>query len=102
REETMSHATDLKGPLVLLLAGVLAAPPVSAKVLFYDPAFGDPAAAGAGPSAGTGLTPVGTVGTRYVGVRYWFEDARGEMFVDPAAAGVGSRIALHLRSNVAA
>ena len=97
----MSHATGLKVPIAFLLAGVLAAPPVSARLLFYDPAFGDPAAAAAGPSPATGLTPVGTEGSRYVGVHYWFENGRGEKFADPAAAGIGSRITIHLRGNVA-
>jgi hypothetical protein len=91
-----------KPQLVLLLTGVLVAPPVSAKVLFYDPALGDPAGAAAGPLPATGLTPVRTGGTRYVGVHYWFENGRGEKFADPAAAGVGSRISLHLRGNVEA
>jgi hypothetical protein len=39
---------------------------------------------------------------QYVGVHYWFEDGRGQRFADPAAAGVGSRITLPLRGNVAA
>ena len=40
--------------------------------------------------------------TRFVGVQYWFEDSRGQKFADPDAAGVGSTIALHVRSNVGA
>ena len=98
----MSHTTRLKGPLACLLVGLVTALPVSARILFYDPAVGDPAAAAAGPSPTTGLTPVGTRGTRYVGVHYWFENSRGVRFADPAAAGVGSRITLHLRGNVGA
>src|SRR5687767_6983124 len=43
-----------------------------------------------------------TGSTRFVGVRYWLEDSRGQKFVDPAAAGVGSKVALHVSSNVAA
>jgi hypothetical protein len=91
-----------KPQLVLLLTGFLVAPPLSAKVLFYDPALGDPAAAAAGPLPATGLTPVRTGGTRYVGVHYWFENSGGEKFADPAAAGIGSRVSLHLRGNVEA
>ena len=91
-----------KAQLMLLLAGFLGAPPLSARILFYDPALGEPAGAAAGPSAATGLTPVRTGGTHYVGVHYWFENGRGEKFADPAAAGVGSRISLHLRGNVPA
>jgi hypothetical protein len=89
-------------PIALLLASVLAAPAVSARILFYDPASGDPARAEAAPSPATGLTPVTTGGTQYVGVHYWFENGRGEKFADPAAAGSGSRITLHLRGNVGA
>jgi len=37
-----------------------------------------------------------------VGVHYWFEDSRGLKFADPAAAGAGSRVALHVRSSVSA
>jgi hypothetical protein len=40
--------------------------------------------------------------TRFVGVHYWFEDSRGQKFADPVAAGIQSKVALHLRSNVAA
>jgi len=81
---------------------MLIAPPISAKVLFYDPASGDPAAAEAAPSSTTGLTPVRSGGVQHVGVHYWFEDSRGERFADPAAAGAGSRITLHVRGNVGA
>jgi hypothetical protein len=98
----MSDVTGLKGLLAMLLAAVLGEPPASAKALFYDPAVGDPAAATSGSSAATGLTPVNTRGARYVGVHYWFEDDRGKKFVNPAAAGVGSRLGLHLRANVRA
>jgi hypothetical protein len=98
----LSHVAGRKELPALVLAAVLAAPPVSARVMFYDPAFGDPAGAEAGPSPATGLTPVRTGGTQYVGVHYWFENGRGEKFADPASAGVGSRITLHLRGNVGA
>jgi hypothetical protein len=40
--------------------------------------------------------------TRFVGVQHWFEDTRGQKFADPAAVGVGSTVALHVRSNVGA
>ena len=98
----MTHHMGLKALFALPLAAALAAPAINVKALFYDPAAGDPASAAAGPSAATGLTPVGTRGTRHVGVHYWFENAAGKKFADPAAAGVGARIKLHLRSNVGA
>jgi hypothetical protein len=40
--------------------------------------------------------------TSFVGVQYWFEDSRGQKFADPGAAGAGSKVALHVRSNVGA
>jgi hypothetical protein len=40
--------------------------------------------------------------TRSVGVHYWFEDGRGRKLADPSGAGVGSKVVLHVRSNVAA
>jgi hypothetical protein len=40
--------------------------------------------------------------TSFVGVQYWFEDSRGQRFADPGAAGAGSKVALHVRSNVGA
>jgi hypothetical protein len=40
--------------------------------------------------------------TRFIGVHYWFEDSRGQKFVEPTAAGVGSKVTLHVRSNVRA
>src|SRR5262249_39747908 len=60
----------------------------SAKALFYDPALGDPNSALAPPSPTTGLTPVGTRGTQFVGVHYWFVDGRGQRFAEIAAAPV--------------
>ncbi|MEO7191925.1 MAG: hypothetical protein ABI051_12795 [Vicinamibacterales bacterium] len=41
------------------------------------------------------LFDVGGVGL--VGVHYWFEDSRGEKFADPSSAGVGAKVALHVR-----
>jgi hypothetical protein len=95
----MNHAAGPMGLLALLLAALFATPPVSARVLFYDPASGEATSAAAGPSLATGLTPVVTGGAHYVGLHYWFEGSHGERFPDPAAAG--SRITLHLRGNVA-
>jgi hypothetical protein len=43
-----------------------------------------------------------TGSTRFVGVQYWFEDGVGQKFADPASAGVGAKLALHVRSNVGA
>ena len=51
----------------LLLVSVLTPPQAGAKAL-YD--------------AGS---------TKFVGLHYWFEDSRGQKFVDPSAAGVGRR-----------
>jgi hypothetical protein len=98
----MTQSLGLKALFALSLATALAVPVVNVKALFYDPAFGDPAMMDVAPSAATRLTPVRTSGIRHVGVHYWFEDAAGKKFADPAAAGVGTRIKLHLRGNVAA
>lgn len=62
----------------LLFVGTLTMPQTGAKALF---------------DAGS---------TNFVGVQYWFEDSRGQRFVDAAAAGVGSNVTLHVRSNVSA
>ena len=50
----------------------------------------------------TGLTPVQTLGTAFVGVHYWFENDRGVKFADPASAGLGARVRMHLRGNTSA
>jgi hypothetical protein len=98
----MHDAVGLTSLSTLVLASMLALPSVSARVLFYDPAFGDPSLTEAGPSPATGLTPVGTTGTQYVGVHYWFENGRGDKFADPIGAGAGSRVTLHVRGNTSA
>jgi hypothetical protein len=41
-------------------------------------------------------------GTGFVGVHYWFEDGGGQKLADPAGASVGSKVTLHVRSNVSA
>lgn len=53
-------------------------------------------------SLSSALTPVNVGGTQYVGLHYWFENDRGEPLADPASAGAGARLTLHLRSNVGA
>jgi hypothetical protein len=73
-----------------------------AKALFYDPAAGQASLSAAPPSPVTGLTPVQTLGTAFVGVHYWFEDDRGVKFADPTSAGLGARVRMHLRGNTAA
>ena len=50
----------------------------------------------------TGLTPVQTLGTAFVGVHYWFENDRGVRFADPASAGLGARVRMHIRGNTPA
>src|SRR4051812_15491367 len=73
-----------------------------AKALFYDPAAGQASLSVASPSLVTGLTPVQTFGTAFVGVHYWFENDRGVKFADPASAGLGARVRMHLRGNTVA
>jgi hypothetical protein len=85
------------GPLV---AGV--ADHAGAKILFYDPDIGQPSQAPIKPNALTGLAPIRTRGTQFVGVHYWFENARGERFAEPGAAGLGARVRMHLRGNAQA
>lgn len=96
----------LLGVTVLLVAtptvvrGVALHP--GAKALFYDPAAGQASPSAASPSPVTGLTPVQTLGTAFVGVHYWFENDRGVKFADPASAGLGARVRMHLRGNTGA
>jgi hypothetical protein len=71
-----------------------------AKALFYDSVTGQ--ATPASPSPVTGLTPVQTLGTAFVGVHYWFENDHGVKFADPANAGLGARLRMHLRGNTSA
>ena len=73
-----------------------------AKALFYDPATGQASLTPASPSSLTGLTPVQTLGTAFVGVHYWFENDHGVKFADPASAGLGARVRMHLRGNTSA
>jgi hypothetical protein len=73
-----------------------------AKALFYDPAAGQASLTPASPSPVTGLTPVQTLGAAFVGVHYWFENDRGVKFADPASAGLGAKIRMHLRGNTQA
>lgn len=75
---------------------------VGAKALFYDPADGQASLPPASPSLVTALTPVQTTGTAFVGVHYWFENDRGVKFADPASAGLGARVRMHLRGNTTA
>jgi hypothetical protein len=84
----------------MLVRGVALHP--GAKALFYDPAAGQASLSAASPSLVTGLTPVQTLGTAFVGVHYWFENDRGVKFADPASAGLGARVRMHLRGNTAA
>jgi hypothetical protein len=87
-------ATPLVGGAVALQAG--------AKALFYDPAAGQPSLPPASRFAATGLTPVQTFGTAFVGVHYWFENDRGVKFAEPASAGLGARVRMYLRANTPA
>lgn len=73
-----------------------------AKILFYDPDLGAAAPEPVRPDAMTGLVPVRTSGTRFVGVHYWFENERGVKFAEPADAGQGARVRMHLRGNTQA
>ena len=73
-----------------------------AKALFYDPAAGQADLSTASLPSLTGLTPVQTFGTAFVGVHYWFEDDRGVKHADPASAGLGARVQMHLRGNTRA
>jgi hypothetical protein len=96
----------LLGVTVLVVATPMVARGValqpSAKALFYDPAAGQASLSQASPSPVTGLTPVQTLGTAFVGVHYWFENDRGVKFADPASAGLGARVRMHLRGNTSA
>jgi hypothetical protein len=84
-----------------LVAGV-AADQAGAKILFYDPDLGQPSHASVKLDALTGLAPVRTRGTQFVGVHYWFENERGQKFPAPGAAGLGARMRMHLRGNAKA
>jgi hypothetical protein len=97
--------------VLLGLTGLVVATPVvvrgvalhpGAKALFYDPAAGQASLSEAPPSSVTRLTPVQTLGTAFVGVHYWFENDRGVKFADPASAGLGAKVRMHLRGNTEA
>ena len=94
----------LLGVTVLVVTTAMVARGVAlhpgAKALFYDPVTGQ--ATPASPSPVTGLTPVQTLGTAFVGVHYWFENDHGVKFADPASAGLGARLRMHLRGNISA
>ena len=92
--------TALVVPTSMVARGVALHP--GAKALFYDPATGQASLSPALPSPVTGLTPVETFGTAFVGVHYWFENDRGVKFADPARAGLGARVRMHLRGNTGA
>jgi hypothetical protein len=96
----------LLGVMVLVVAAPMVARGVAlhpgAKALFYDPATGQASLSSASPSLVTGLTPVQSLGTTFVGVHYWFENDRGVKFADPASAGLGAKVRMHLRGNTPA
>jgi hypothetical protein len=102
----MRHATlGVVVALAVLLIPVNTAAQAGAKVFFYDPAGGKPEpSAGVPPSPATGLTPVKpndlSMRPRFVGIHYWFQNESGNRFTEARAAGVGTRVRLHLRSNV--
>jgi len=73
-----------------------------AKALFYDPASGQLTMSPVPPSPANGLTPVQSHGTAFVGVHYWFENDHGVKFADPAGAGLGATVRMHLRGNTPA
>jgi hypothetical protein len=81
---------------------LLAADRAGAKILFYDPDIGQPSQLPVKPDTVTGLAPVRTRGTQFVGVHYWFENERGQKFAEPGAAGLGARVRMHLRGNAQA
>ncbi|HEX5069470.1 MAG TPA: hypothetical protein VFV78_04575 [Vicinamibacterales bacterium] len=58
--------------------------------------------AGQAPSTSTGArTMFETGGVQLVGLHIWFENAAGEAFAEPSAAGAGTRVKMHLRGNAA-
>src|SRR5205823_4680495 len=93
----------LLGVIVLVVATPIVVRGVAlnsgAQALFYDPAAGQASLSAASPSPVTGLTPVQTHGVAFVGVHYWFENDRGVKYADPASAGLGARVRMHLRGN---
>ena len=101
----MMRTVVLLGVTVLAVATPMVARGVvlhpGAKALFYDPATGQ-ASLSSSPSPVTGLTPVHSLGTTFVGAHYWFENDRGEKFADPVSAGLGAKIRMHLRGNTPA
>lgn len=106
QSEVVMRTVVLLAVTVLVVATPMVARGVAlhpgAKALFYDPATGQASLSPASPSPVTGLTPVQTLGTAFVGVHYWFENDRGVKFADPASAGLGARVRMHLRGNAPA
>lgn len=100
RSRVLLGVTALLVATPLVTRGV--APYPGAKALFYDPATGQASVSLVLPSPLTGLTPVQTRGTTFVGVHYWFENDRGVKFADPVSAGLGAKVRMHLRGNTPA
>jgi hypothetical protein len=90
------------GVVVIPVFGRGVAAPPAAKALFYDPADGQATMSSLPPSPATGLTPVQSRGTAFVGVHYWFENDHGVKFADPGGAGNGAMVRMHLRGNTQA
>jgi hypothetical protein len=84
----------------VFVRGVAAQP--GAKAFFYGPASDQSTMSPVPPSPVTGLTPVQSHGTAFVGVHYWFENEHVVKFADPASAGLGATVRMHLRGNTQA
>jgi hypothetical protein len=87
---------------VAVLTSRLVAAHPGAKVLFYDPGLGQPAPAPIVPAALTGLVPVRTRGSQFVGVHYWFENEQGVKFAEAGQAGMGARVRMPKLDRIAA
>ncbi|HEX6463791.1 MAG TPA: hypothetical protein VFZ98_05040 [Vicinamibacterales bacterium] len=102
----MTRTVILLGVVLVVVAASMVARGVAlqpgAKALFYDPATGQATLSFVSLSPVTGLTPVQTFGTTFVGVHYWFENDRGVKFADPPSAGLGAKVRMHLRGNTPA
>ena len=98
---------------VLVLAALQSTQAPGAKVLFYDPTWGDPQASAAVPPAPErNLVPIRpaeicragsdcrSMGFNHVGLHYWLEDQKGARYASAANAPAGIRVRLHLRVNV--
>ena len=97
---------------VLVLAALQSTQAPGAKVLFYDPTWGDPQAiAAVPPSPESNLVPIRpaeicraspdckSMGFNHVGLHYWLEDQKGARYASAADAPAGIRVRLHLRVN---